>query len=166
MAVGRNLAHRHPVPGGIVGWGRFGRLTRTTVRGRLPAAGKQISAMTEQIAASHLVYTKLNQPRITTQLVERKRLYTALNLQRPLAIVVAPAGYGKTTLVSSWASQSGIPCAWLSLDAGDNQLSIFVDYLLAAIQRLFPDLVRQAAVGQNNGAVTALAVVAVNSPMR
>ena len=74
--------------------------------------------MTQQISASHLVYTKLNQPRVTTQLVERKRLYKALNLQRPLAIVVAPAGYGKTTLVSSWASESSLPCSWLSLNPG------------------------------------------------
>ena len=116
--------------------------------------------MTKQIAASQLVYTKLNQPRITTQLVERKRLYTALDLQRPLTIVVAPAGYGKTTLVSSWATQSGLPCSWLSLDANDNQLGVFVDYLQAAVERLYPDLVRQAAVGRNNGAVTSFAAVA------
>ena len=116
--------------------------------------------MTEQSPASYLVYTKLNPPRVTAQLVERKRLYTALDLQRPLAIVVAPAGYGKTTLVSSWASQSGRPCTWLSLDAGDNQLRIFVDYFLRAVERLYPDVVRQAAAGPNNGAVTSFAVVA------
>ncbi|MFN8464840.1 MAG: LuxR C-terminal-related transcriptional regulator [Caldilineaceae bacterium] len=116
--------------------------------------------MTEQITAPHLVYTKFNQPRTTTQFVERKRLYTALNLQRPLAIVVAPAGYGKTTLVSSWAAQSGNPCTWLSLDAGDNQLSMFVDYFLGAVERLYPDVVRQVAAGPNSGTVTSFAAVA------
>ena len=110
--------------------------------------------MTQLIPASHLVYTKLNQPRVTTQLVERKRLYTALNLQRPLAIVVAPAGYGKTTLVSSWASQCGLPCSWLSLDPGDNQLSVFIDYFLAAVERLYPQVIEQGAVGPLHGAVT------------
>ncbi len=116
--------------------------------------------MTQQISASHLVYTKLNQPRVTTQLVERKRLYKALNLQRPLAIVVAPAGYGKTTLVSSWASESSLPCSWLSLDPGDNQLSVFVDYFLAAVERLYPDVTREAVAGVSHGAVTSFAAVA------
>ena len=116
--------------------------------------------MTKQISASQLVYTKLNQPRITTQFVERKRLYTALDLQRPLTIVVAPAGYGKTTLVSSWATQSGLPCSWLSLDPNDNQLGVFVDYFQAAVERLYPDAIRQAAVDPYFGAVTSYSTAA------
>ena len=116
--------------------------------------------MTQQISASHLVYTKLNQPRVTTQLVERTRLYTALDLQRPLAIVVAPAGYGKTTLISSWAAQSGRPCTWLSLDPGDNQLSVFIDYFLAAIERLYPQVIWPGATGPLHGAVTSYATAA------
>ena len=116
--------------------------------------------MAEPIAPSHLVYTKLNQPRITTQLVERKRLYTALDLQRPLTIVVAGAGYGKTTLVSSWATQSGLPCSWLSLDPSDNQIGVFFDYFQAAVERLYPDAIRQAAVDPYFGAVTAYSTAA------
>lgn len=116
--------------------------------------------MPEQTAASQLVYTKLNQPRITTQFVERERLYAALDMQRPLTVVVAPAGYGKTTLVSSWAARSGLPCSWLSLDAGDNQLSVFIDYFLAAVERIYPQIIRQGAPGPLHGVVTSYSTAA------
>ena len=47
-----------------------------------------------------------------------------------------------------------------SLDPGDNQLSVFVDYFLAAIERLFPEVVRRIAVGPNHGTATSFAPVA------
>ena len=116
--------------------------------------------MTQQASPSHLVYTKLNQPRLAAQLIERKRLYTALDLHWPLTIVVAPAGYGKTTLVSHWAAQCGLRCAWLSLDPGDNEISVFADYFLAATARLFPEVVHNIAVGPQHGTATSFLAVA------
>jgi LuxR family maltose regulon positive regulatory protein len=58
-------------------------------------------------------------------------------LARPLTLISAPAGFGKTTLLSEWcASEAGsaYPLAWLSLDADDNDPSRFLTYVIAALQ--------------------------------
>jgi LuxR family maltose regulon positive regulatory protein len=93
----------------------------------------------EAISTS-LIRTKLYRPRVTSRLVPRPRLLQRLERQRerPLALVVAPAGYGKTTLVGSWLEACDWPSAWLSLDADDNDLVLFLTYLLAAIESIFP----------------------------
>jgi LuxR family maltose regulon positive regulatory protein len=57
-------------------------------------------------------------------------------------LVSAAAGYGKSTLVSGWLDSCAIPSAWLSLDENDNDLRLFLSYLLAAIRDMFPDAVR------------------------
>jgi LuxR family maltose regulon positive regulatory protein len=53
-----------------------------------------------------------------------------------LTLVSAPAGFGKTTLVSEWASQGAAPVSWLSLDEGDNDRVRFLSYFIAALQRI------------------------------
>jgi LuxR family maltose regulon positive regulatory protein len=55
------------------------------------------------------------------------------------ADATAPAGFGKTTLVSSWLEACDCPSAWLSLDENDDDLDLFLTYLLAAIRSMFPD---------------------------
>ena len=63
------------------------------------------------------------------------RLGTGLGT-RKLTLISAPAGFGKTTLLSEWAHNlmaAGTPVAWISLDSGDNDLMRFVAYLLAAL---------------------------------
>ena len=52
----------------------------------------------------------------------------------------APAGYGKTTLVSSWLQESQISSAWLSLDEGDNDLIRFLQNFLTALQKIVPTI--------------------------
>lgn len=116
--------------------------------------------MIKQTPPANLIHTKLNQPRIAAHLVERKRLYAQLDLHRPLTVIVAPAGYGKTVLASQWIAQCGMRCAWLSLDAGDSQLTTFVDYLLAAVERLFPDVVAAIRVGSGHGITVSYDAVA------
>lgn len=80
---------------------------------------------------------KLRQPRVRASIVSRARLTERLNagLSRSLTLVSAPVGFGKTTLVSEWlaGAASGIPAAWLSLDADDNDLPRFLSYLVAAL---------------------------------
>ena len=63
--------------------------------------------------------TKLHRPPVIGGLVYRKRLHDAMNrgLETPLTLVSAPAGYGKSTLVSHWAESLPEPCAWVSLDS-------------------------------------------------
>ncbi len=53
-----------------------------------------------------------------------------------LTLVSAPAGYGKTTLVSAWAQQAGEPVAWLSLDENDNDLARFLTYFITSAQQI------------------------------
>ena len=74
-----------------------------------------------------LLSTKLYIPRPRAELVPRPRLIERLNagLHRKLTLISAPAGYGKTTLVSDWIARSEIRAAWLSLDASDNDVARF-----------------------------------------
>jgi len=89
-----------------------------------------------------LLATKLYRPPVTPDLEKRTRLIDHLerNRQRPLTLISAPAGYGKTVLVSQWLESCNCPSAWLSVDESDNNLGVFVSYLLAAVSGTFPDL--------------------------
>jgi LuxR family maltose regulon positive regulatory protein len=57
-------------------------------------------------------------------------------LQRKLILISAPAGFGKTTLVSAWIANCGMPVAWLSLDEGDNNPACYLTYLIAALRMI------------------------------
>ncbi len=85
--------------------------------------------------ADTLIRTKLHLPFTRSRLVTRSRLQAriAAGLQGPLTLVIAPAGFGKTTLVASFVDGYGMPTAWLSLDKDDNQAGRFLVYLIAAL---------------------------------
>jgi LuxR family maltose regulon positive regulatory protein len=70
--------------------------------------------------------------------VVRKRLLSQFHaaLDRPLTLVTAPPGFGKTTAVSSWLAQVRARVAWLTLDDHDDVLDRFLDYLFAAVAAL------------------------------
>ncbi|MHB1131412.1 MAG: LuxR C-terminal-related transcriptional regulator [Chloroflexota bacterium] len=61
-------------------------------------------------------------------------------LQGKLTLVSAPAGFGKTTLVSEWVAGCERPVAWLSLDEGDNDPTRFLAYLAAALRTIAADI--------------------------
>jgi len=88
-----------------------------------------------------LIQTKLHRPPLPAMMVHRPRLTKWLkqHQRRPLTLVSAPAGYGKSTLISCWLSAVDCPTAWVSLDEGDNKLGSFLSYFLAAVQTIFPD---------------------------
>src|SRR5829696_7108482 len=86
-----------------------------------------------------LVTTKVRVPRTRTELVPRPRLREALVRYegRRLTLVSAPAGFGKTTLLSEWLedhSGDGRPVAWLSLEEADNDPARFLAYLVTALR--------------------------------
>ena len=85
--------------------------------------------------------TKLHKPRVNDDLVPRPRLVSRLNrgLNRPLTLAIAPAGYSKTTLLTQWLTDCPRSVAWLSLDETDNDLALFFEYFIAAIQTVFPN---------------------------
>ena len=85
-----------------------------------------------------LIATKLRRPALGREMVARPRLLERLSPAANLTLVVAAAGYGKTTLVSGWLETCDLPCAWVSFDEQDNDLSVFITYLTAAVHTLFP----------------------------
>jgi LuxR family maltose regulon positive regulatory protein len=89
-----------------------------------------------------VLVTKLFMPPPRANAVTRPRLLERLNevLHHKLTLVSAPAGFGKTTLVSTWAKGSGELTAWLSLDEADNDPARFLAYLVAALQTIAADL--------------------------
>ncbi len=78
--------------------------------------------------------TKITRPQIRSQLVARPRLFALLDqtTERPLTLLSAPAGFGKTTLHVAWASQNAVPVAWFSLDAGDNDPERFLAHFITS----------------------------------
>ena len=85
-----------------------------------------------------ILATKLYIPPLRAKVVLRSRLIERLNegLHRKLTLISAPAGFGKTTLVSEWVAGRKRPVAWLSLDQGDNDPTRFLVYLIAALQTI------------------------------
>ena len=87
-----------------------------------------------------LLLTKLYIPPSRSNVVLRPRLLERLNeglsSGRKLTLISAPAGFGKTTLVSEWIADYGKSVAWLSLDEGDNDPICFLTYFIAALQTI------------------------------
>jgi len=96
-------------------------------------------------ASSPLLRTRFYRPSLPSDLVDRPRLTDQLDCSsdRPLTLVTAPAGYGKSILVSAWLSTCERPSAWLSLDETVDDLGVFLAYFVAAIQAIFPGTLRQ-----------------------
>lgn len=89
-----------------------------------------------------LLVTKLFMPPLRSRAVKRTRLLERLDegltRGRPLSLVSAPAGFGKTSLVGEWAAGCGRSLAWLSLDEGDKDLQRFLLYLASALMAAEP----------------------------
>lgn len=101
--------------------------------------------------SSSLLQTKLIIPRGRSELVSRPLLIKRINhnlcgkegFSRKVTLVSAPPGFGKTTLLSEWTSSADPAVAWLSLDARDGNITRFLSYLTAALQRIDPLIGRQ-----------------------
>jgi LuxR family maltose regulon positive regulatory protein len=92
-----------------------------------------------------LIETKLRPPVLKSKLVERHELLARLDGLRDarMAVLSAPAGFGKSTLASQWLKTRLAPpdaAAWLSIDPQDNDFGRFVSYFTAAINRADPDI--------------------------
>ncbi len=89
-----------------------------------------------------ILATKLYVPPTQPSVVHRPRLIERLNdgSHRRLTLICAPAGFGKSTLISKWVGGCGRPAAWLSLDEGDSDPTRFVAYLVAALRTVAADI--------------------------
>jgi len=87
-----------------------------------------------------LIEAKLRSPSLRRAIVSRPRLVEMLaTSDAPMGVVVAPPGFGKTTLLVQWQASEERPFAWLSLDDGDNDPIAFWSCLVASIARVVPD---------------------------
>ena len=95
-----------------------------------------------------ILATKLYIPPLRKSVVSRPRLIERLNeglcrdqaFGPQLTLIAAPAGFGKTTLVSEWAAGCDRRVAWLSLEEGDSDPARFLTYLVAALRTVAPDI--------------------------
>ena len=99
--------------------------------------------------ATQLLETKLYAPRSRSGLVSRPRLIDTLRhgAAQKLTVVVAPAGFGKTTLLAAWIAgrtDTEAAAGWVSLDPSENEPTIFWTYFITALQRIHPGLGTQA----------------------
>ncbi len=111
-----------------------------------------------------LLQTKLYVPRLRPFLVSRPHLIKKLNqgIQEgsKQTLISGPAGFGKTTLVTTWVRQTEQPIAWLSLDESDNDLTRFLIYFVAALQTVKNNLGQGVLVAlQSPGSVNIEAVL-------
>lgn len=89
-----------------------------------------------------IIATKISVPPLRAGLVARPRLLRLLDesAAHRLALVAAPAGFGKSTLVGVWLRARGQPTAWMSIDRNDNDPVRFLTYLVRALQPQVADV--------------------------
>ena len=89
-----------------------------------------------------LLATKLFAPPPPLRSLERQHLMQRLDagFHSKLTLVCAPAGFGKSTLLGTWAQACEHPSAWLSLDEGDRDPNQFAAYLTASLRSVSADL--------------------------
>ena len=109
-----------------------------------------------------LVESKLLAPSLRRTLVDRPRIRRALDGERhgSLALVVAPAGYGKTTEVRAWCASADAALAWVTLEKEDNDPALMWRYIATAVDRVREGLGRTAL--QRLSSVTASVEQAVD----
>ena len=87
-----------------------------------------------------LVASKLRRPMVRRGTVDRSVLIERLRRddRRPIVSVVAPPGYGKTTVLAQWAERNGQSFAWVSVDERDNDPKVLLTYVAEALNRVEP----------------------------
>lgn len=105
---------------------------------------------------SNLLHTKLTPPGLPKTVISRHNLLTQLDegITRKLSLVIAPTGYGKTTLVASWVSTRKFSSAWITFDSNDNDPVRFWTYTVTALRSL------NASIGK-----TTLAALSTSQPI-
>lgn len=98
-----------------------------------------------------LLVTKLQRPRPTVKAIARPRLEERMLralTQGTFCFLIAPAGFGKSTLVSQVVGSGSYPAAWVHLDANDNDPTLFWSYVVAALRHIQPDLLPSLNIPQ------------------
>lgn len=100
-----------------------------------------MTTQTDHFTTGFVLATKLYTPPPRPELISRPHLVTKLQagFQQSLSLLCAPAGFGKSTLLSEWVHVQAHPVVWLSLDESDNEPAQFMRYFIAAIQTRYAD---------------------------
>jgi len=122
------------------------------------------------IMAMPILSTKLYIPPTQPNAVQRARLLNNLQtgVHRKLTLVSAPAGFGKTTLISAWVESLQHSVAWLSLDSDDSDATRFIMYLIAALRQIsedFGDELTQALESPQPPPIESIITLFINSLM-
>jgi LuxR family transcriptional regulator, maltose regulon positive regulatory protein len=114
-------------------------VSRTTSRRNLPR-GTLVAVDSQPALVFDIVASKLEVPMVRRGAVSRTALVNRLRVERsvPLVTLVAPAGYGKTTLLAQWAARDTRPFAWITLDERDNDPRVLLRHVAAAVHRIEP----------------------------
>src|SRR5947208_965377 len=104
------------------------------------AGAKPVLVELEGSLPFDVIESKLAIPDVRRDSVSRTALVNRLRAAGafPVVLVVAPAGYGKTTLLAQWAAKDARPFAWLSIDERDNDPVVLLRHLAAALDRVDP----------------------------
>ena len=88
------------------------------------------------------LHTKFLIPRFTAERLPRPHLTDKIhaNLRQRLILLIAPPGYGKTTLMAEVVDNANLPTVWYQLDEGDNDPATFIAYLIEGLRRALPDV--------------------------
>ncbi len=129
--------------------GRDADLTLARLEADPPASGRYVTNMnghrgarrrTPVASDTPLLATRMLMPRTPARIVSRTHVWHRLQcgLERPLTLLTAPAGFGKTTSLAAWVRQVEAPVAWISLDISDNDPGQFWAYVLSSLEQTSP----------------------------
>lgn len=100
-----------------------------------------------------LLQTKTSIPPARQNRVERPRLMERIEegMKRTFTLILAPAGFGKTTLIAEWARSTSMPVAWLSLERSERTSERFISYFIYALQQICPQVGQTAQAMLTSG---------------
>ena len=109
-----------------------------------------------------ILYTKLHRPPVMEDIIIRTEIIEKLesNIDNPLSLISAPAGYGKSLLVSQWLEQTRARYTWVSLDEELNDLRFFLLYIRAAIEKIYPGTLKKTGGLLKAGELPPIRVIA------
>ena len=99
----------------------------------------------KEIIVYNVLQTKLLRPPLMSDYIVRNRIISELEqgIVKPLSLISAGAGFGKSVLLSQWLEQSNHLHAWVSLDDEHNELRVFLLYIVTAIRQVIPGLMNE-----------------------
>jgi len=125
---------------------------------------KKVMTINTEYRPTALIATKLSVPGMRSAIIHRNRLTDKLDsgLAGKLTLVSAPAGFGKTTLLTDWISRISRPVAWISLDRTENDPVCFLRYLSSALKSVNDTIAQRTDILLNSAGQISIESVVIN----